>query len=143
MCPHYCHFEVIHVRYKKQPLRTISLQLSMTTKCFIQGICLIENWQKPYTTSHIRLNVIFFLNLLYDALFFPLFNEYVWKRYILTIKLLMKAIYVILILSSICKTHYNCLINLAEYVIINFVVVYCTDLCFWTIVFRIELQRCL
>ena len=81
---------------KKQPLRAISLQLSMTTRCFIKGICLIENWQKSYTTSYIRLNVIFFLNVLYDALYFPLFNEYVLQKSILTLKVFMKASYVIL-----------------------------------------------
>ena len=45
--------------------------------------------------------------------------------------------------SSISKTHFNCLLYLAEYVIIHFVVVWCTDYCFFcTIVYSIELERC-
>ena len=157
MDKHFCVLIIVILKFymldiKKQPLRAISLQLSMTTRCFIQGICLIENWQKPYTSSYIRLNVTFFLNVLYDVLYFQLFNRICFAKIYSNTSTSDKSnlsnymvprFRDIWSFSSNSKTHFNCLLYLAEYVIIHFVVVWCTDYCFFcTIVYWIELERC-
>ena len=71
---------------KQQFLSTTSLQLSMTTRCFIQGISLIENWQTQHTAFNVQTNVIFFLNSVCDTRYSEVFHIYISQKHILRLQ---------------------------------------------------------
>ena len=103
---------------KKQLLSTTSLQLTMTTRCFIQGISLIENWQTQHTAFNVQTNVIFFLNNICDTRYFEVFLVYISSKSILILQNCDQNN-----IRDMLELHLICSKLLAEYVIIHSIVV--------------------